>query len=91
MANYLNGLQQGLKETVRVVRTGPICIVVQDSHYKELRVDLQRVVIESMTAMGRQLSSRDDFDAPNLRARMNPRAARHLTDRRNSESLLVFR
>ena len=92
MRGYLNGLQAGLSETVRtVVAEGAICIVVQDSFYKAVRVDLQRIVIEMLSAFGKNLEKRYDYPVTSLRSWMNPRARRHLSIRHNRESLLVFR
>lgn len=92
MSNYLKSLQRGLQEVARVVADdGAVCVVVQDSHYKEFHIDLQRVVVETMTSAGRSLASRSDYEARHHRARMNPRARRHLASRKNVESLLVFR
>lgn len=91
MRSYLLGLQTGLSETARTVGAkGTICIVVQDSYYKELRIDLQRIVTEILDVLGRNLVDRRDYPANNLRSRMNPRALRHAKMRSNTESLLVF-
>lgn len=91
MANYFKGLQRGLNEVARVVATnGQICVIVQDSHYKEIHIDLQRFVIEAMGSAGRNLKMRQDYKARHHRARMNPRARRHLSTRHNVESLLIF-
>ena len=91
MRAYLTKLQTGLFETDRTVdNDGVICIVVQDSYYKEFRVDIQRIVTEMMESRGRVLKDRKDFPARILRSRMNPRAKRHSGSRRNTESLLVF-
>ena len=92
MSNYFHSLQAGVKETARVVREeAPIAMVVQDSHYKNVHIDLQRVVIEVMEAFGRDLVQRDDFAAKNHLARINPAAREHLEERASSESVLVFR
>lgn len=92
MKNYLSGLEAGLFELDRVVsRDGTIAVVVQDSFYKTQHVNLQRIVAEAMSARGRKLVKRDDFQATNLRSRMNPRASRHLRQRENEESVMMFR
>lgn len=92
MKKYLQSLEKGLLETARVVApSGRIAIVVQDSHYKELSVDLQKIVTETLVSECRNLIAREDFVVRHHRARMNPRALRHLASRRNIESLLVFR
>ena len=91
MAAYLQQLEGGIRETGRVVRgDGRICIVVQDSHYKTIHVDLQRIVIETLASFGRDLLDRTDFPVSHVRSHMNPRARRHLRTRHHFESLLVF-
>ncbi len=92
MSNYLKSLQGGLLETDRVVAAnGPICIIVQDSHYKRIHIDLQRIVTEIMASSKRRLVARQDFEVQHHMARRNPRARQHLATRCNLESLLVFR
>ena len=92
MTNYLQSLQDGLSELARVVKAGrPIAIVAQDSHYKDVHVDLQRVVIELMASKGRTLDQRHDFVSKNHLAKINPAAREHLPMRASHESVLVFR
>lgn len=92
MSNYFSGLQAGLLETARCVQPrSPICVVVQDSHYKEVPVNLQQFVTETLASEGREVEERQDFTVGPLRSRMNPRARFHLSKRNNQESLLVFR
>jgi hypothetical protein len=92
MLNYLTSLQAGLLEISRVViKGGPICIVVQDSHYKQLHVDLQSIVIDTMESDDRILVERKDYETKRHFARLNPRARLHLSSRLNYESLLLFR
>ena len=88
---YFENLQSGLHEAARVTsEEGNICVVVQDSHYKELHVDLQTIVTETMVSAGCQVLDRHDYRTRSLRSHMNPGARRHLPRRRNVESLLVF-
>ena len=71
-------------------RGGRICVVVQDSHYKTLHIDTQRIVTETLEVFGKTLAVQDNFPVPAALARINPRANRHLRTRTNTESLLVF-
>lgn len=88
---YLCNLQAGLLETVRVTSVNHrVAVVVQDSHYKELHVDLQTIVTETLASAGRRPLARHDYASRRLYAHMNPHARRHLRDRRNVESLLIF-
>lgn len=91
MANYLGTLQAGLRELSRTVRADcPICIVVQDSYYKEMLVEMQRIVIEMMSDVGRTIRARYDYPAPNRRRK--PSRAKSSSDGMpgNLETLLVF-
>ena len=92
LGNYLYQLDSGTTEMDRIVaRDGTICVVVQDSYYKEILIDLQRIVVETLTSLGRTLYARHDYSVRQLRSRMNPRARRHTRDRNQRETLLVFR
>jgi hypothetical protein len=92
MLNYIASLQAGLLEIARVVSPqGTIAIVVQNSYYKTIPVDLPTVVIETLASAGRRLLERCDFKVTHHRALMNPRAKQYLPNRNTKESLLVFR
>ncbi len=91
MRNYLADLERSLDRiSSSVVADGPIGIVVQDSHYKEIRVDLQGIITETMESLGRPNRCREDFRVRHSLARLNPAARQHLANRNNSESLLIF-
>jgi len=91
MANYLTSLQSGLEEIDRTVRSdGVVCIVVQDSYYKEVHVDLQRVVTEMFAEMGRTVSHRHDYSAPNPRRGSGTLLNGGAAKVSSQESLLVF-
>lgn len=91
MTNYLVALQMGLWEINRTVKPNcPICVVVQDSYYKEIPITMQRIVIEMLSSAGCGLTARYDYSAPNPR-RQRPRSHEGNGRRReNVESLLVF-
>lgn len=92
MANYLRSLQAGLLEIHRIVRPdGVICVVVQDSYYKEIHIDTQCIVAETLKAAGRALVARHDYPAPNPRRRQHNGDSSCTVKRPSTESLLVFR
>ena len=92
MANYLRSLQAGLIETHRVVRPdGAVCVVVQDSYYKEIHIDMQGIVAETLAAAGRAVMARHDYPAPNPRRQQHSGHLSHRAKRPSTESLLVFR
>lgn len=89
--NYLADLHGTLAEVSRsVVSSGRIAVVVQDSYYKSLHIDLQRLVTQSIAATGRELIARHDFDVRHSMSNMNPKARTHLQRRKHMESLLVY-
>ena len=91
MANYLRSLQAGLRETHRVVKPhGAICVVVQDSYYKEIHIDMQGIVAEILGAAGRSVVACRDYPAPNPRRKQQSGRQSHTTIRPSIESLLVF-
>ena len=91
MANYLEGLQQGLQELDRTVKSKcPICIVVQDSYYKEVSIPMQQIVIEMMSGVGRDLGSQYDYSAPNPRRQSAAAELGAGKTPENVETLLVF-
>ena len=90
MTNYLQALQTGLQELHRTVRPNcPICVVVQDSYYKEVPIPMQRIVSEMMSAVGRDVRAQYDYSAPNPR-RKSLTADAPATVLENMETLLVF-
>ena len=89
--NYLTDLQHSLRKIDCSVRQkGSIGLVVQDSHYKDVRIDLQRIVIEMMNALGRPLRARTDYRVTHSIAKRSPAARSWRADQAYSESLLVF-
>ena len=91
MENYLRSLQAGLLETHRTVRPdGAICVVVQDSYYKEIHIDMQGIVVETLAAAGRPAVACHDYPAPNPRRRQHSGYHSNATKRPSTESLLVF-
>ena len=91
LRNYFWNLKKGFDEIHRTVtRGGKICIVVQDSRYKELHVNLQQIVTELLSANDRPLISRIDHPARNLRFSQVEMPTIHREGSRNVESLLVY-
>ena len=92
MRNYVNKLQAGLSEISRTVKPEcPVCVVVQDSYYKECLIDLQLIVEQIMNSLQRTLVYRCDYPAPNRRLNSNLGVKTTENVRKGlSESLLVF-
>ena len=91
LRNYLQDLQSGLMELARTVKAGgKICVVVQDSYYKEYKIDLQMIVTELMEALARALHSRSDYSAWTPRSKMVQKKGEVLV-RATKETVLIFR
>jgi hypothetical protein len=91
LRNYLTQLNGTLGAIAASVRpSGRIALVVQDSYYKSIHIDLQELVQLSLAEFGRRLLDRHDFEVTRSMSYMNPRAREHLPSRTHRESLLVF-
>jgi hypothetical protein len=87
---YFDKLARSIVEIRRVLCSGGKAIlVVQDSHYKELRIDLARIVSEMGSAVGLEESSRSEFLGRSTWTTLNPNAAR-LAGSSPVESVLVL-
>jgi hypothetical protein len=88
---YFSDLESSFERIhTAVQQNGRIGVVVQDSYYKSFHIDLQTIVAEAMEGFGRSLQAREDYGVRHLFSRINPEARRHLPNRTNQESLLVF-
>ena len=91
LRNYLAEIHEVLKLLAARVRpTGRIALVVQDSYYKSLHINLQDLVTQSLAESGRCLIARHDFPVRHSMTHMNSRARSHLGSRQHRESLLVY-
>jgi len=91
LRNYLAEIHKALELiAARVKPAGRIALVVQDSYYKSLHIDLQKLVTASLGAAGRSLIAQHDFPVRHALSNMNANARRHLPIRKHRESLLVF-
>ncbi len=89
--HYMSNMERSFERVDRsVAPTGRIGVVVQDSYYKRVHIDLQGVVSETMAALGRRQVTREDHQVRHLFSNINPAARRHLRDRTHCESVLVF-
>lgn len=89
---YFADLHESLLEIHRCVRPGgTVVIVVQDSVYKGLHLDLAGIIEEISSKVGWPLVARDDFKALRNMRSINTRSRRYLDDRTAIESALTFR
>jgi SAM-dependent methyltransferase len=88
---YFDALWKSLKELRRVVRPeGPAVIVVQDSYYKELHIDLPRIVHEMADGLGWSATCREDFAIGRTKAAIHPGARSWRSSFSATESVLLF-
>ena len=73
-----------------VSNKGYIGIVVQDSYFKDIHIDLQSIIVDMLDDRKRQLRDRCDFSVQRSRVNMNPQAQKYNKPKGPTESLLVF-
>jgi SAM-dependent methyltransferase len=87
---YFDGLARSVSELRRVVKPGgKAFLVVQDSHYKEIRVDLAQVVSDMARISGWSEATRLDFATRRTLARVNPMSRRYRQDFLANESVVT--
>ena len=92
LKNYLWNIEKSIAELDRTITDGgTICIVLQDSRYKEVHINLQRIVVELFAEHNRILAQRIDHPAGNFRFTEVDISESTGHDPSNIESLLIFR
>ena len=88
---YFGEMHLSLKEISRVIeRNGTCVLVVQDSHYKTVHIDVARFLTEMASGLGWSLNDRIDFPTTLLMARLNPRSRKYCSHSTATESVLWF-
>jgi len=89
---YFGDLFESLSEIDRCVRPGGcVVIVVQDSCYKGLLIDLPRIVEQMARGFGWKRARVERFEVIRSMRRMNTRSRRYRTDVESCESVIWFR
>src|SRR5262249_2121674 len=79
---YFNALNRSLSEVCRVLsKNGKAVIVVQDSYYKEIHIDLASIISEVMHGHGMALINRNDFSVKNIMAHVNSKSRKYINKR----------
>jgi hypothetical protein len=85
---YFRGLNQSLNEIDRVSRSGSgAVLVVQDSNYKDVHIDLPKIVTEMLQAMGWESLHKFNYPSARHLGRIHGKAGEAITA---TESALVF-
>lgn len=90
---YLSGMNESMAEISRVARSGaPIVFVVQDSYYKEIRIDLAAIIGEMARAHGLRAVADHNFEVIARRnyATINPRSRVYRSSTPATESVLIM-
>lgn len=88
---YFRGLEKSINEVGRILKPGGhFVVVVQDSYYKELHLDLQTIFSEVCATKGMVLNRREDFGVPQNMARIHPHSKQYRKDSVATESALFL-
>lgn len=88
---YIDSLWRSLRELRRVLKpNGRAIIVVQDSYYKELHIDLAQMVREMAETLSWQQIEQTDFAIAKTKAAINPGARSWRTSFSATESALLL-
>ncbi len=91
-AQYYDSLYSSLCEINRVSMPNADCVlVVQDSYYKDIHVDVSAHVSDMASNLGWGLIHRTDHETSMLMARLNPKAQKYRSSTGATESVLWFR
>jgi len=89
---YFSGLSDSLRELDRVTTSdGAIALVIQDSYYKNIHVNLPLIVTEMAQRMHWYLDKKQDYTVRSTLAASNPKVRSYRDDFTAIESVLIFR
>lgn len=88
---YFRGLFASFRELVRTLRAGGLCfLVVQDSFYKNLHVDLAGITEEMLGNLGLRLTNSFAFDTRRTIAGMNSNSRVYRKRLSSTETVLIL-
>ncbi len=88
---YFSDLAISLREIDRCARPNAhIVIVVQDSNYKDIHIDLAKITIDMGNRLRWRLKSREDFEASRNIRYVNSKSRQYQPNLRSTESVLTF-
>jgi DNA modification methylase len=91
-AQYFAGLYQSLREIARTLRPhGTCCIVIQDSYYKDVYLDLAKILSELALSCDLVLTDTLPFSVPRTFSGIHRHARKYRDKSSATESVLIFR
>lgn len=89
---YFDSLFESICEITRVTKNNGKCyMVIQDSYYKEVHIDLPLIASEMFYSNGWQLEARQDFISSRNKATINSKSSKYQTKKIATESVLTLR
>lgn len=89
---YFHSIFLSLKEIDRVMKNeGKCIIVIQNSYYKDIFIDLKQIFIEMIKYLGWRLVGTYEFINPNNLAEINPRGKEYRESSITKEYAVIFR
>ena len=87
---YFEDLLRSLDQIAQVVKDGQIVLVVQNSYFKNIEVNLRAIVVEHLGSRGFELASSWSHEARSPIAWSNPRFKLYRSTNISAEDVLVF-
>jgi hypothetical protein len=92
LAQFMSQYEKSMNAVTHMAVPGArAALVVQDSYYKNVRIDLAQITEEICSRLGWELSARRDFYVPKTMAGLNTPSRAYRTDFSAVESLLIFK
>ncbi|SFV00263.1 hypothetical protein [Alicyclobacillus macrosporangiidus] len=89
---YFDSIYRSLGEINRSLKEGAYCtMVVQNSYYKEIAIDLASIFVSMASNYGWSLIGHQEFATSRTLASINRRAQTYKSSRRTVETALIFR
>lgn len=88
--NYFDDLLKSLDQVGKVVPFGKVVMVVQNSFFKEIEIDLRRVIVDELTLKGFSLMDDKIHPAKWMIADSNPKSKQYRNSNVRFEHVLTF-
>jgi len=89
---YFHAMWESLTELKRVTKSdGTVVLVVQDSYYKDIHIELASALTDMGTHLGWTSAERTNCEAPRTMAMVNPGARKYRSDIGAVESVLTLK